>query len=192
MKKLLYVPVFTALIACGSDEAVVKSDTVRTGTVKIAEKTDWPDYPLPVEFVDWSVGNPENSRMIVELYKAWDDKDAKLIATYFADSTAYDLPDGTRAATTKDNVYNTFKRWRGGFGSTSHHVIYALPLRSNDHQQDWVIAMVYNKWSYKDGVRDSMLYIDQWRFDNGKVAYLNSLEQKPSKQLLRRLKEMDR
>jgi hypothetical protein len=47
--------------------------------------------------------------------------------------------------------------------------------------------MLYNKWTYNDGVRDSALFWENWRLKDGKIVYLNSLVQAPPKTLLKTL-----
>ena len=49
------------------------------------------------------------------------------------------------------------------------------------------MVMVYNKWTYNDGVKDSALYWENWRLKDGKIVYLNSLAQAPPKTLLKTL-----
>src|SRR5688572_25534916 len=119
MKRLLLILPLAILFSCGNNEADTKEPIVKSEATSADDpapaKMVWPTYALPVEFVDWSIGDTSNSRKVVDMYKAWDEKDPKKIASFFSDSTAYDLPDGTRAATTNENVYETFRRWRGYF-----------------------------------------------------------------------------
>jgi hypothetical protein len=43
---------------------------------------------------------------------------------------------------------------------------------------------------YKDKTRDSMLYQDLWKVKNGKISYLLTLEQIPSRPGIKKLDEM--
>jgi hypothetical protein len=65
--------------------------------------------------------------------------------------------------------------------------LYPLILYNEENNADWVMVMVYNKWTYNDGVRDSALYWDNWRLKDGRIVYLNSLAQAPPKTLLKTL-----
>jgi hypothetical protein len=98
-----------------------------------------------------------------------------------------DLPNAQRIVLNKDNVYEKFGKARKQYTNTSHKIISAISLHNDDLHEDWVQILCYNKWSYQDGTRDSMLYFDNWRLKNGKINYLNTLEQTPPRPLLKRL-----
>jgi hypothetical protein len=123
------------------------------------------------------------------VYKAWDSEAASNMANYFADSTAYDLPDGTRATTTNTTIESKFRKWRNAYKETSNVPFSLISLYNKDRDQEWVIAWTWNKWTYNDGKKDSMLFCDNWRIKLGKIEYLNSLQNRPSKQLSKRLNE---
>ena len=73
------------------------------------------------------------------------------------------------------------------YTNISHKIISALSLHNDDLNDDWVQILAYNKWTYQDGAKDSMLYFDNWRVTNGKIDYLTTLEQTPPKQVLKKL-----
>jgi len=73
------------------------------------------------------------------------------------------------------------------YTNISHKIISAISLHNDDLNDDWVQILAYNKWTYKDGGKDSMLYYDNWRLTNGKIDYLTTLEQTPPKAVLKRL-----
>ena len=121
------------------------------------------------------------------MYHAWDANDANTVAGFFADSASMDMPDGRRLVLNKDNVYEKFAKGRRQYANASNKIISAISLHNDDYDEDWVQVLTYNKWSYQDGVKDSSLYFDNWRLKNGKINYLNSLEQKPPRPLLKTL-----
>ena len=121
------------------------------------------------------------------MYHAWDANDANTGAGFFADSASMDMPDGRRLLLNKDNVYEKFAKGRRQYADASNKIISAISLHNDDYDEDWVQVLTYNKWSYQDGVKDSSLYFDNWRLKNGKINYLNSLEQKPPRPLLKTL-----
>jgi hypothetical protein len=111
------------------------------------------------------------------------------MALYFSDSAIYDFPDGTRRITTSKTIEATFRKWRHEFGQTSNIPFSLISLHNKDFEQEWVIAWTWNKWQDANGRQDSALYCDNWRFKDGKINYLNSLENHTSHQLGNRLNE---
>ena len=72
--------------------------------------------------------------------------------------------------------------------NTSGNIPFSLiSLHNKDLDQQWVIAWTWNKWRHADGSKDSMLYCDNFRLKDGKIVYLNSLQNQPSKSLSKTL-----
>ena len=191
MKKryLIYLLIAVFASSCNSNE---KSQS-ETSTADTAAKSQpapvaaIPDLPANVIYKNWEVGKPENTLLVLNVYKAWDSDSTQDMSSYFADSTAYDLPDGTRASTTNKTVGSKFRQWRRAYKETTNTPFSLISLNNKDRDQEWVIAWTWNKWTYNDGKKDSMLYCDNWRIKDGKIAYLNSLQNRPSKSLAKKL-----
>ena len=181
MKKILFSALTVFIFSC-QDEKKEPEIVPVTETPKAL-----PEFAYPVDRTHWKIGDPANTKLILDMYQAWDQKDGGAVARFFADSATLDLPNAQRMDLNKDNVYERFSKARIQYDNTSNKIISAISLHNDDYNEDWVQIMTYNKWSYKDGVKDSMLYFDNWRLKNGKINYLNSLEQKPPKPLLKRL-----
>ena len=111
------------------------------------------------------------------------------MASFYADSAKMDLPGGTRITLGNKDIYAHLKKARALYDTTYNHIISAYTLRNEDKNGDWVMVMTYNKWEYDDGFKDSTLYLDNWRVKDGKIVYLNSLEQTPPKAMLKRLEK---
>ena len=192
-KTILLAAVILINLSCSDSQTNNEADSKEPATAATTATTEVskvPYLPSYVVYKDWKTGKPENAEMIIRVYEAWDGKSQEEMASYFADSTTYDFPDGTRAITTNKNVATKFRQWRNSFGETSNIPFSLISLYNDETDQDWVIAWTWNKWVYKDGKKDSMLYCDNWRIKNGKINYLNSLENKPSKKLSKALNEI--
>lgn len=146
-----------------------------------------PELPHYVVYKNWEMGNPDHVKIVSDVYQAWDSDNPKDMTVYFADSTAFDFPDGRRVYTTKQDAEKQFRKWRGWYKHTSNLSFSLISLHNKDQDQDWVIAWTWNKWQDDTGKKDSMLYCDNWRIKDNKIVYLNSLQQKPSKTLARTL-----
>jgi len=181
MKKLFFAALTVFIFSC-QDEKKEPEIVPVTETPKAL-----PEFAFPVDRSHWKIGDPANTKMVLDLYHAWDANDANTVAGFFADSAMLDMPNALRIAVNKSNVYEKFGKARKQYTNTSHKIVSAISLHNDDLDEDWVQILAYNKWSYPDGARDSMLYFDNWRLKNGKIDYLNSLEQTPPKPLLKKL-----
>ena len=178
MKKIFFSALTVFLFSC-QDE---KKPEVITDSPK-----PLPEFAYPVERSHWNIGDPGNTKLVLDMYRAWDGNDANTVAGFFADSASMDMPDARRLNLSKGDIYERFAKARKQYADASHRIISAISLHNTDYDEDWVQVLSYNKWSYQDGVKDSMLYFDSWRLKNGKISYLNSLEQKPPRPLLKKL-----
>jgi hypothetical protein len=183
MKKIFYLALSVFLFSCNDEKKEAENKTPVTTT----EPKPLPEFAYPVDRAHWSIGDPGNTKLVLDMYHAWDQKDGAAVAGFFADSANMDMPDARRLALNKSNVYEKFAKARSQYDNTSNKIISAVSLHNDEYNEDWVQVMTYNKWEYKDGVKDSMLYFDNWRLVNGKINYLNSLQQKPPKSLLKTL-----
>ncbi len=177
------------LYACNnskSSEQPATGDTITTAP-KLAEAPALPDLPASVIYKNWELGDPQKTALIVDVYKAWDSENPADMATFFADSSIYDLPDGSRLITTNETAEAKLRKWRSLFKETSNIPFSLISLHNKDLQEDWVIAWTWNRWRNTNGTKDSMLYCDNWRLKDNKIIYLNSLEHRVSKQLSKTL-----
>ena len=181
MKKIFFSALTIFLFSC-QDEKKEPEIIPTTETSK-----PLPEFAYPVDRKDWTIGDPANTKMVLDMYQAWDANDANSVASFFADSAVLDLPQAMRKTFHKGDVYEKFAKARRQYTNTSHRIISAISLHNNDLNEDWVQILCYNKWSYQDGGKDSMLYFDNWRLKNGKVEYLATLEQTPPAPLLKKL-----
>jgi hypothetical protein len=181
MKKIFFVALTVFIFSCQDEKK--EPEVVATEEPSKA----LPAFAYPVDRANWKIGDPGNTKLVLDMYHAWDANDANTVAGFFADSAAMDMPDARRLVLNKDNVYEKFSKSRRQYANASHKIISAISLHNDDYDEDWVQVLAYNKWSYQDGAKDSSLYFDNWRLKNGKINYLNSLEQKPPRQLLKTL-----
>jgi hypothetical protein len=177
--KMLLLCCCVLLIACSSNTPVEQV----TPTTDSAELAILPELPATVILKNWEAGDPQLAGTIANLYQAWDSDSPTDMASYLADSTVFDWPNGVRVITNKETVEAELRKWRNTYSSTTNTPFSLISLHNKDRNQDWVIAWVWNKWQTKDGKKDSMLVCDNWLLKNGKVVYLNSSENRTSKSL---------
>jgi hypothetical protein len=168
-----------------TDEQSVVADSAAKSQPAATEQLS--SLPPFVIYRNWEQGDAENSQLIINTYKAWDSDSTGTMSSFFGDTTRFDLPDGRRFTTTNSTIESTLRKWRKNYKETTNIPFSLISLHNKDLDQQWVIAWTWNKWSHADGSKDSMLYCDNWRLKDGKIVYLNSLENRPSRSLSKTL-----
>ncbi|MCU7548341.1 nuclear transport factor 2 family protein [Chitinophagaceae bacterium LB-8] len=188
MKYITLFALLAIIISCTQRNKQQQSEISHQDTV--AALPEIKEYDYPVRLKHWQIGNHENIRTVLKMYKAWDEKSISEMKSLIADSMTYDMPDGRRGKADRDAMIDRLLKKRAGLQFASNDVIAAFPLKNLDENEEWVMALVYNKWAYKDRIRDSMLYQDIWKIKDGKISYLLSLEQSPSRVGAKTLEKM--
>ena len=185
MKPLLIGLFLLGLCSCGNDSKPP------TAEVTVPDKKPFPEFAYPVVYPHWKMGDPQLTKEVIDLYRDWDADDINAFVSHFADSIIMDLPEEKRIVAKKQDAYRVFRKYRKVYSETTNSIIHAYAITNEDNNDNWVNIVTYSKWTYQDGVRDSALYADHWKFNNGKIVYLSSLMQQPSRGLLKKLKEAE-
>jgi hypothetical protein len=174
-------------LSCNNDKTADEQSSPVDSSAKSQPAAIESTLPPFVVFRNWEQGNPENSQLILNAYKAWDSDSTGGMSSYFGDTTRFDLPDGRRFTINNNTIESTLRKWRKNYKETSNIPFSLVSLHNKDLDQQWVMAWTWNKWRNADGTKDSMLYCDNWRLKDGKIVYLNSAENRPSKSLSKTL-----
>jgi hypothetical protein len=189
IRNIIFCALLLVQISCGennSPSTVVSTDTAISQTEK--EKV----FDYPVKFKNWQIGDHNNTRLALQMYKAWDSGAVKNMESLLDDTLTMELPDGRRFSGAKDKMVSDLLKSRRNYKFIKNDILAAYPLVNTDNNDQWVSVLVYNKWKYKDGVRDSMLYQDLWKINNGKLRELQSLAQMPSRLATKKLDMLTR
>jgi len=186
---LVYVIPGILIVSCNNEKTSSQQSPAADSSAKPQLTTMQPESTLPpfVVFRNWEMADPGSSELIINTYKAWDSDSTGVMSTYFGDTTRFDLPDGRRFTISNNTIESTLRKWRKNYKETSNIPFSMISLHNKDLDQQWVIAWTWNKWRNTDGSKDSMLYCDNWRLKDGKIVYLNSLQNRPSKSLSTKL-----
>ena len=182
------------ILSCGQDQATDKTTENKAEQAPAASTEPQPLTPLtyPALYSNWEIGKRDNMNTVLSLYKAWDESSVDNIKNLFADSVILDLPGGRRVTSSRDNITDVLIKYRKSFAETSNQVISIYPVLNKETNDEWVAALLYNKWTYKDNKRDSSLFQDLWKLQNGKIYYMLSLEQSPSRTTVKRLEKLSK
>jgi hypothetical protein len=182
------------ILSCGQDQATDKTTENKAEQAPAASTEPQSLTPLtyPALYSNWEIGKRDNMNTVLSLYKAWDESSVDSIKNLFADSVILDLPGGRRVTSSRDNITDVLIKYRKSFAETSNQVISVYPILNKETNDEWVAALLYNKWTYKDNKRDSSLFQDLRKLQNGKIYYMLSLEQSPSRTTVKRLEKLSK
>jgi ketosteroid isomerase-like protein len=178
MKCIVYSALLVLLFSCG--QVSTSSTEAGSNDTAMAKAPEERVFDYPVINKNWQIGNHQNTRLVLQVYKAWDKKALKDMEALLADTVIMDLPNGVRRSASNAETVDRLLKQRATLSNASNEILAAYPLVNTDNNEEWVNVLTYNKWIYKDRTRDSMLYLDLWKIRDGKISYLLSLEQMPS------------
>jgi hypothetical protein len=140
-------------------------------------------YPYTANYSsNFKIGNPANAKMILELWKDWDDNAFDRHTNYFADTVSMFFPDGSMMRG-KDSCIAGAKRFRGTMSSAVSSIDAWMPLKSVDKNEDWVAVWGSETDTYADGKTDKREMHEIWKFNKaGKVDFMKQFASVPTVQ----------
>lgn len=130
-------------------------------------------YPYTAEYSSQFVpGMPANAKLVLEMWKAWDDDAYERGAPYFADTIVMQLPDG-QVLRGKDSVLQAMKRLRSAYVTAQSTIEAWAPVKSLDRNEQWVAVWGREEDADRAGKRTTTRYHEIWRFNrDGKVDFV--------------------
>jgi hypothetical protein len=177
-KKMLWLFIFVCFfIACNNEEAKTAAPEEKNEAKPATTVT----MPFKIQYSDLEMGDPNNAKMVLDMYKNWNDNKLDNMAGIFGDTLVIEDARGNRIIVPHAGLQDSLAKWRGMSTTLSSDIVAALSMHSKEHADDWVLIWTMNKWTGKDGKKDSVFSNDNWQIRNGKLTFLSSLEQKPVK-----------
>ncbi len=141
------------------------------------------DYPYTAEYSSkFKMGNPKYSRMILELWKDWDNNQLDMHQDYFSDTITYQTPTG-EVIRGKDKFVSTGKQNRDMLSNVKSSLEVWIPLKSIDKDQDWVAVWGREDDTDKSGKMTSNMIHEIWGFNkDGKIVFYRQYTAVPPKQ----------
>ncbi len=165
---LFAAPVF---FACSSNDKTATADVV---VVPPAEKVSIPPMPFPATLTDdWTIGDPEKIRVILNMYKNLEaDSAYDAIKLNMADTITNLSFDDKETKLTPELFVGEAKKFRRGFKKLNEEFKSYVCLHSEKLDIDQVILWVKETGVSKAGVVESSMYQEDWRFNSdGKIFY---------------------
>lgn len=141
------------------------------------------DYPYTAEYSSrFEMGNPKYSRMILELWKDWDNGQLEKHQDYFSDTITYQTPTG-EVIKGKDKFLSTGKQNRDMYSNVKSSLEVWIPLKSIDKDQDWVAVWGREDDTDKSGKTTSSMLHEIWGFNkDGKIVFFRQYTAVPPKE----------
>ena len=155
-----------------TDETSAKAEDTK-GTVAIA-------YPYKAGYsTDFSMGDPNHAKIVLDLYKMWEDNRIDEMKTLLADSVSIDFPDGNKFNDNKvDSFINFAKQIRPTFSSVKVVFDTWMPLHVNDAKEDFVLVWSRDYNTDMSGKVDSTRGHAYFLIKNNKVRSWSEFQQK--------------
>ena len=177
MKRLLIALVAAAfLFACNNEKKTDESAD------KTEEKKESAAIAYPYKAVyssDFSIGDANHSKMVLDLYKMWEDNKVDEMKPLLADSVSIDFPDGYKFNdNTVDSMISFAKQFRKTLSSVKVTLDGWMPIHTNDTKEDFVLV-----WS-RDYITDMSGKVDSTRghayflIKNNKIRSWSEFQQK--------------
>jgi hypothetical protein len=164
-------------IAC-SDE----KKTDETSTAGEAEKKETAaaiSYPYKADYSpDFSMGDPNHSKIVLDLYKMWEDGKIDDMRPLLADSVFIEVYDGMRFNNTVDSFINFAKQIRTMYSSTKPVFDTWMPVHHKESNEDYVLVWNRDYSTTTDGKMDSLRVHAYFQIKNNKVRGWSEFQQK--------------
>lgn len=172
MKRLSIVLVAASvLFACNNKKADETSDKKDTTSIT---------YPYKAAYSsDFSVGDANNAKTVLELYKMWEDNKVDDFKSVLADSVSIDFPDGNKFKdNTADSMINFAKQFRKMQSSVKFTFDAWMPIHVNDKKEDYVLVWYKEYETDLKGKTDSTNGHAYFLIKDNKVRSWSEFEQK--------------
>ncbi|MFL5742628.1 MAG: hypothetical protein ACJ75B_20565 [Flavisolibacter sp.] len=179
MRKVFLFLSLSAFAACNSNkEPKVESASTVDSTSK--EKIS---YPYDIKYSSqFEMGDPNQSKVILNLWKDFDNGNLSDSKQYFADTVDIHLAGGMMMHASKDSIISAVQRHRDMLSAVTSAVQAVMAFRSTDRNENWVSVWGDEVDTHKDGKIDSVSLQETWRFNkDGKVDLLFQYERQLTK-----------
>jgi hypothetical protein len=172
MKRVfLSLCVASALFACNSSDNKTSDETKTTETkVAAMSATDMP-YQVK-DWGDWQPGNMENAKTAMASLKSFCEGNLDACLQTFGDSVEMRF-DNLLGKFSKDSLKKMIVNQRSMVKSIDVTMHDFESVKSKNGKEEWVTLWYQQKWQDQKGVLDSAVYVDDMKFENGKITVLD-------------------
>lgn len=137
-------------------------------------------YPYKAAYSsDFSMGNANHAKIVLDLYKMWEDGRVDDFKSLLADSVNIDFPDGNKFKdNTADSMINFAKQFRKTLSSVKLAFDGWMPVHANDAKEDYVLVWYREYETDMKGKVDSIRGHAYFQIKNDKVRSWSEFQQK--------------
>jgi len=171
MKKILIFASAAMMAACNSGNDTAKVESMGTGTDSSARQNI--TYPYEIQYSSkFEIGDPQQGKIILDLWKDWDNGNLANSKNSFADSVEMHFSNGSMMHSTRDSIIAAGQSYRDMYASAVSKVYSIIPLKSTDKNENWVGVWGMETDTDKKGKVDSFYLQETWRFNKAGKADL--------------------
>ena len=175
MKRLLIAIVAATLLLTCNNEKKTDEASGKTEEKKEAAIT----YPYKAVYSsDFSVGDPNHSKIVLDLYKLWEENKLDEMKTILADSVSIDFPDGNKFNGTVDSMISFARKFRSGIASVKVSFDGWMPIHVNDTKEDYVLVWSRDYNTDMSGKVDSSRGHAYFLIKNNRIRLWSEFQQK--------------
>ena len=177
MKRLLTALTATVFLFSCTDEKKTDESAEKVEATKSAATVT---YPYTANYSsDFSVGDPNHSKMVLDLYKMWEENRIDDMKALLADSVAIDFPDGNKFGdNTADSMMNMARQFRKQLSSIKINLDGWMAVRSNDKKEDFVLVWSRDYSTDLSGKTDSSRVHAYFLIKDNKIRLWSEYQQK--------------
>lgn len=189
MKKLFFLFLAGAFFyGCSNQGSAPATETKPADSAKSEAKAETPPaapitYAYPIQYsADFSIGDLQNSKKVLELWKDYDDNNLSNHLNYFADTVMFDFANGMHIKASRDSLMKVASATRSKLASSTSTVIAATCLKPAGKDESWVMIWGKEVDGLKNAKKDSADLHEAWMFNKeGKVAWVIQYSKKFAK-----------
>ncbi|NEU07431.1 nuclear transport factor 2 family protein [Flavihumibacter sp. R14] len=176
MKKL------TVMLVCTFIASVVFTSLCQAQEkTKVKSKSSKTDLSMPYKATyssQFVMGDPANSKLVLEMWKDFDDNAFERHADMLADTAMIFLADG-EVIKGRDKMIAGVKEYRNSIASVKSEVHAYMSLKSVEHNENWVAIWGTEHDTWKDGKTTSVELHEIWRLNkDGKIDVIRQFTRK--------------
>ena len=166
----------SVLFACNNDKKTDETSG-KTGDKKESATIT---YPYKADYSsDFSMGDANNAKTVLDLYKMWEEGRVDDFKSVLADSASIDFPNGYKFKdNTADSLINFAKQFRKGLSSVKITFDGWMPIHVNDKKEDYVLVWYREYETDMKGKVDSVRGHAYFQMKNNKVRSWSEFDQK--------------
>ena len=179
MRKAFIVIALAVLAGCGSNKDESKTDSMKSTDSDSTKQQQEVALPYPVNYSSkFEMGDPQQSKIILDLWKDWDNGNLSNHKDNFADSVEMHFADGSVMHSSRDSVIAASQSYRNSFATAVSSIDAVMPVKSVDKNENWVLVWGKEIDTDKKGKVDSFYLQETWRFNKaGKTDLLFQYKQ---------------